>query len=216
MALVSSNTDPLSPRDMELLMVLVNQSAISIKNAMLHAEIKRKSITDGLTGLFNHKHFQERFDHELRRTLRSKKPISLFLMDIDFFKKINDTYGHQAGDEVLRHVSGVLKGALREIDIPARYGGEEFAAVLVETDKKSAVMTAERLREELAASLIRAEGHEIRITASFGVASYPLDADTKDEIIGKADKALYHAKQNGRNMVVTGSKAWPGRTGRGI
>jgi diguanylate cyclase (GGDEF)-like protein len=204
MALVSSNTDPLSPRDMELLVVLMNQSAISIKNAMLHAEIKRKSVTDGLTGLFNHKHFQERFDHELRRTLRSKKPLSLLLMDIDFFKKINDTCGHQAGDEVLRHVSAVLRGALRDIDIPARYGGEEFAAVLIETGKESAVMTAERLREELEEALIKAEGHEIKITASFGVASYPLDADTKDQIIGKADKALYYAKQNGRNMVVTG------------
>lgn len=204
MAFVSGNTDPLSPRDMELLVVLLNQSAIAIKNAMLHAEIKRKSITDGLTGLFNHKHFQERFDHELRRTQRSKKPLSLFLMDIDFFKKINDTYGHQAGDEVLRYVSAVLKGALREIDIPARYGGEEFAAVLVETDKASAVMTAERLREELEQALIKADGHEIRITASFGVASYPLDADDKDQMIGRADKALYYAKQNGRNMVVTG------------
>jgi diguanylate cyclase (GGDEF)-like protein len=216
MALVSSNLDPLSPRDMELLLVLMNQSAISIKNAMLHAEIKKKSITDGLTGLFNHKHFQERFDHELRRTLRNKKPLSLLLMDIDFFKKINDIYGHQAGDEVLRHVSGMLKGALRDIDVPARYGGEEFAAVLVETDKDSAVMTAERLREELEASLIKAEGHDISITASFGVATYPVDARTKDEIIGRADKALYYAKENGRNMVVTGDTGGQRPTGRGI
>lgn len=203
MTSLSAETDPLSPRDMELLSVLVNQSAISIKNAMLHEEIKRRSITDGLTGLFNHKHFQERFAHELRRHLRSQQPLSLLLLDIDFFKKVNDTYGHPAGDKVLMHVAAVLRGTLRDIDIPARYGGEEFAAVLVETDTRMAAMTAERLRRELSDSVIRVDGHEIRITASVGVASYPSDAATKDEIISRSDKALYHAKENGRNMVVT-------------
>jgi diguanylate cyclase (GGDEF)-like protein len=157
--------------------------------------------TDGLTGLFNHKHFQERLNQEFQRIQRIPQPLSLLLIDIDFFKKINDTYGHPAGDMVLKKLAQILKKTLRGIDIIARYGGEEFAAVLMGTDRGGARKMAERLRSKVMENTFQTDEGAINITLSIGVATHPHDAETKDEIISRADQALYYAKEHGRNQV---------------
>jgi diguanylate cyclase (GGDEF)-like protein len=208
--LLSGEINPLSSYQIELLEVLCNQATISLKNAMLHAEIKRKAITDGLTGLFNHRHFQEKFNKELNRFKRFPRPFSLLLIDIDYFKKINDTYGHPAGDAVLKGVARIIKKTLRDIDVPARYGGEEFATILVGADKQEAVRTAERLRTNIMTAEFDAEGNKISVTVSVGIATCPEDAKVKEDIIDRADKALYHAKETGRNKVV----AWTETLGK--
>ena len=187
------------PYQIELLKVLGNQAASSLANAKFHSEIERMAITDGLTGLFNHRNFQERLTDEFRRFERFSSPLSLLLIDIDFFKKINDSFGHPAGDEVLRGVSRIIRDTIRNVDIPARYGGEEFAALLPGTNQEGALKMAERLREIIAEKRFRIEEKELRVSVSIGTATSPHDAGTKEELVEKADKALYYAKKNGRN-----------------
>ena len=200
---VSSVTGSLSPHRLKLLEVLGNQSAISLKNAMFHAEIEMRAISDGLTGLLNHRAFQEQLGHELRRYERMKAPLSLIMMDIDFFKDVNDTYGHPSGDTVLAGVAAVIKGTLRDIDVAARYGGEEFAVLLVDTDSQGAMKMAERLRVSVQNATFKTDSGNISVTLSAGVASVPGDARGKAEIIELADKALYRAKDTGRNRVIS-------------
>jgi diguanylate cyclase (GGDEF)-like protein len=190
------------PYQIELLKVLGNQAASSLANAKFHAEIERMAITDGLTGLFNHRNFQEKLAAEFRRLERFSAPLSLLLIDIDFFKKINDSYGHPAGDEVLRGVARVIRETVRSVDIPARYGGEEFAALLPGTNHEGALKMAERLRESIEKTRFPFEGKELRVTVSIGAATSPHDAVAKEELVEKTDKALYYAKRNGRNRCV--------------
>ena len=190
------------PYQIELLKVLGNQAASSLANAKFHAEIERMAITDGLTGLFNHRNFQETLTAEFRRLERFSAPLSLLLIDIDFFKKINDSYGHPAGDEVLRGVAEVIRETVRSVDIPARYGGEEFAALLPGTNHEGALKMAERLRESIEKTRFPFEGKELRVTVSIGAATSPHDAVAKEELVEKTDKALYYAKRNGRNRCV--------------
>jgi len=186
----------------ELLKVMCNQASTSIANAQLHAEIEKLATTDGLTGLFNHRVFQEKLSDELKRMDRYSEQISLILTDIDFFKKVNDRYGHPAGDIVLKEVAKVIKGTLRDIDIPARYGGEEFAVILPQTNGIGAKNIAERLRKSVMDASFSADGASFKITLSIGIATSPVDAKTKEELIEKSDNALYHAKHNGRNQSV--------------
>ncbi|HBR21998.1 MAG TPA: hypothetical protein DD713_05440, partial [Nitrospiraceae bacterium] len=135
----SEKADFLDTFQIELLRVMCNQAATSIANAKLHTEIEKLATTDGLTGLFNHRVFQEKLSEELKKLSRYSEPSSLILADIDLFKKINDTYGHPTGDLVLKEVSKIIRESIRDIDIPARYGGEEFAAILSRTDSKGAI-----------------------------------------------------------------------------
>src|SRR5438552_13655339 len=134
----------------EMLGVIANQVAISMQNARMFQVVEEQATTDGLTGLVNHRTFQERFQAMLGRAERHQFPVSLILTDIDHFKKVNDTYGHPTGDEVLRRVAAILKANARKIDIVARYGGEEFALVLESTDREGARQLAERIRVEVA------------------------------------------------------------------
>ena len=198
--------DFLDTFQIELLKVMCNQAATSIANAKLHAEIEKLATTDGLTGLFNHRVFQEKLSEELKKLSRYSEPSSLLLADIDFFKKINDTYGHPAGDFVLKEVSKIIREAIRDIDIPARYGGEEFAAILPRTDSKGAMNIAERLRKAVMSGSFSSDTSSLRVTLSIGIATTPLDAKTKEELIEKADNALYYAKHNGRNRSVLWSE----------
>ena len=187
---------------LHILKVMCNQASASLANARLHAAIEKMATTDGLTGLNNHRVFQEKLSAELIRSGRTGKPVSLLLTDIDFFKKINDTYGHPVGDQVLKGVSAIIRETVRTIDIPARYGGEEFAIILPETDAEGALQIAERLRKTIGEQTFTADGKTFRITISMGIAVLPGDAKTKEELIEKADQALYHAKHNGRNRCV--------------
>lgn len=201
LAIASKEPDAISSFQDHLLKIVANQTAMCMTNARLHKEVGRLAVTDGLTGLYNHKHFQERLDEEFQRIERIPQSLSLMLIDIDHFKKINDVYGHPAGDTILAALATILRRVLRGIDILARYGGEEFAAVLINTETGGAKKMAERLRSAVINNPFFINENRLTTTLSIGVATYPHDAVTKEELIDKADKALYHAKENGRNQV---------------
>ncbi len=169
-----------------------------------NAEIRMLSITDPLTGCYNRLYLNERLPQEVRRIRRYRRPLALLMADIDFFKKVNDSYGHQAGDEVLRSFGGLLRNSIREgVDWIVRYSGEEFLIILPETDCAGAYMVAERLRNGLQQQVITYSGQAIRVTASFGGACVlpevsPARADAH-QLIEFADYLLYKAKEKGRN-----------------
>jgi diguanylate cyclase (GGDEF)-like protein len=200
--MLSKQKEFLDSRQISLVEVMCNQAATSIANAKMHAEIKRMATTDGLTGLYNHRVFQQKLTEELKRSERQKTPLSLLLTDIDFFKKVNDTYGHPAGDLVLRGVSRILQNEIRDIDIIARYGGEEFVVILPGTDSIGAKNIAERLRTAIMKETFSSDNRTLKVTMSIGIATAPADTQIKEELIEKADQALYHAKHNGRNQSV--------------
>ncbi|MFN3480244.1 MAG: diguanylate cyclase [Thermodesulfovibrionales bacterium] len=200
---LSERINAISSYQIDLLKILGNQASTAIANARLYSKIEKMAITDGLTGLYNHRHFQERVSSEFSRLSRLSTSLSLLLIDIDHFKKINDTYGHPAGDEVLRGVAGVIRDTIRSIDIPARYGGEEFAVLLPDTNIDGAIRMAERLRSSILNRRFSFNEKEIAVTVSTGIATSPYDAKTKEELIERADEALYRAKQSGRNRCVS-------------
>jgi two-component system cell cycle response regulator len=187
----------------EMLGVIANQVATSLQNAMMYRKMETMATTDGLTGLTNHRSFQERFGQLLERSARHGHKAAVLLCDVDHFKKVNDNYGHPIGDEVLRQVARVLKGAVRVIDIPARYGGEEFAVVLEATDLEGAMRLAERIREDVGRLEIPTDKGPLSVTMSIGVAAFPDDSRDQAELIERADMALYHAKETGRNRVIS-------------
>jgi diguanylate cyclase (GGDEF)-like protein len=172
--------------------------------------VQRQAVTDELTGLFNHRRFQEVIGTEVERARRYGHEMGLIMLDIDNFKQVNDTYGHLQGDMVLREVARVLRQSSREIDEPARYGGEEMAVALPQTDLEGAYQFAERVRrriEELELPLQGGNG-ALKVTASFGAASLSAAGDTdKDALVAAADRALYEAKRSGKNRTVRASAA---------
>ncbi|HEY8141063.1 MAG TPA: sensor domain-containing diguanylate cyclase, partial [Kofleriaceae bacterium] len=186
----------------EMLGVIANQVATSLQNAMMYRKMETMATTDGLTGLTNHRSFKERFGQLLERSARHGHKAAVLLCDVDHFKKVNDNHGHPVGDEVLRQVARVLKGAVRVIDIPARYGGEEFAVVLEATDLEGALRLAERIREDVGRLEIPTDKGPLSVTMSIGVAAFPDDSREQAQLIERADLALYHAKENGRNRVI--------------
>ncbi len=169
----------------------------NIELEKLNVKLEEMVVTDGLTNLYNHKYIYERLEKEIKGAKRYSKPLSIMMFDIDFFKKINDQYGHQLGDNVLKFVSEFLKKELRDTDIIGRYGGEEFVVILPETPLRSAYNTAERLRLGLQNSVIE-EG--VQITISGGVVEVTTENNAL-ELIGKADMLLYMAKHKGRNRI---------------
>jgi diguanylate cyclase (GGDEF)-like protein len=205
LTLVAETTNAFSSSQIEFIKLLTNQASSSLANAKFHEEIEHLAVTDGLTGLFNHRHFQEKLSGEFNRLGRFAEPLSLLLIDIDFFKKINDTYGHPAGDMVLKKVSGIIKKTIRNIDIAARYGGEEFAVILPGTNSQGAMNMAERLRKVIMDTVFSAEGEKFTVTVSVGISTSAqgvTEAKNKEELIERADKALYEAKRTGRNRSV--------------
>jgi len=200
-ALTSAEPSAISAFYGHFLNMVADQAALFITNARLHKEVERLAVTDGLTGLYNHRHFQERLSEEFQRIERIPQSLSMILIDLDHFKKINDIYGHPAGDVVLKGLASILKKTLRGIDIIARYGGEEFAAVLLNTESKGAYKIAERLRIKVMHTPFFAGENKLLLTLSIGIATYPHDAVTKEELISRTDQALYYAKKNGRNQV---------------
>jgi diguanylate cyclase (GGDEF)-like protein len=196
---------PFSERQRELFEYLTNQAAISIENVDLHEQVQRQAVTDELTGLFNHRRFQEVITAEVERMRRFGQDLGLIMLDIDDFKRVNDTYGHLQGDVVLKEVAHALRESSREIDEPARYGGEEMAVALPQTGLQGAYEFAERVRqriESLQIPLLDGDG-TLRVTASFGAASLPDSAKIdKDALVAAADAALYRAKRSGKNRTV--------------
>lgn len=192
-----------SEAEHELFGYLAGQATLSIENVDLHETVQQQAVTDELTGLFNVRQFHSRLDGEIDRAERFGNPLSLVMLDIDKFKSVNDTYGHQQGDKVLIEVARVLRRMSRDVDLPARYGGEEMAVVLPQTDLIGAEQQAERIRAALEGMNIQRldGGGRLPVTASFGVASFPSEAGDKTALIAAADAALYRAKRGGRNRV---------------
>ncbi|HEB75098.1 MAG TPA: diguanylate cyclase [Nitrospirae bacterium] len=168
----------------------------------LQNEIAKLATTDGLTGLNNHRMFQDRLSEEIQRAERYKSKLFLLLIDIDHFKRFNDTYGHQTGDDVLRTMAQIIKGSIRKVDFAARYGGEEFVLILPETDCGHTFTVAERIRKAVMDYPFNLkDGTKAGLTVSIGVACFPEDSAEKEDLIRKADTALYFAKGLGRNKV---------------
>lgn len=184
-----------------LLEVIAQQVAISVANARMYAQMEQMATTDALTGLTNRGTFNQKLVEVIARSERGAGDFSLLLTDIDHFKKINDTYGHPVGDEVLRQVAATFREVLRQTDIPARYGGEEFVVVLEATPLEGATLIAERLRRAVGKLRFESPKGNFHISMSFGVATWPHDADHPELLIEHADQALYFAKRNGRNQV---------------
>ena len=204
---------PFGAADLELLALLSNMIAIALHNAHLY----HRSIVDGLTRVYSRGHFDVHLVQELararRRRGREEQPratgtetayrLTLVMLDIDHFKRVNDTWGHQTGDQVLRAIGHVLSDAVRTMDIVSRYGGEEFAIVFPETAKADGERIAERIRARIQAMDVRTPaGDPLPVTASLGIATFPEDAEEVRELVAAADKALYQAKAGGRNRVV--------------
>jgi diguanylate cyclase (GGDEF)-like protein len=208
-----------TPEETALCTALGEQAAAAFRNARLYRQlqdqkeiIELQATTDGLTGLFNHRHFFERLRAEVTRARRYGLVLSLLMLDLDDFKNVNDQFGHPAGDDVLHAVSDVIRGQLRQnLDIPARYGGEEFAVILPHTGTQEsdadladgARTTGERIRRAIAEMElpIDQEGPPVHITASVGLAMLPAHAEDADELVSKADQALYRAKRAGKDRV---------------
>ena len=169
----------------------------------LQAELREQSLRDPLTGLYNRRYLNETLGRELIQAARENIPLSIILADIDYFKKVNDTYGHQVGDKVLVTIASLLKQHARESDIVCRYGGEEFLLVFLGTPLAVAAQRAEALRQTCATCSIQTEQAELMVTLSFGLASYPDHGKQADELIIKADQALYQSKHTGRNRVTS-------------
>jgi diguanylate cyclase (GGDEF)-like protein/PAS domain S-box-containing protein len=188
-------------RSADMLQAFANHAALALENARLFEQLEILAITDGLTGLFNQRHFEEVASREIQRAVRYKKPLSLVMMDIDHFKLVNDQYGHRAGDQALQMISKIFLDSLRKIDLISRYGGEEFTILLPDTDLAGAGVLADRLRLSIASSpLVLPEGL-VRVTCSLGVASLQSCPPNLKDMINCADKALYEAKKAGRNQV---------------
>jgi diguanylate cyclase (GGDEF)-like protein len=183
------------------LQVLTNQMATSVTNARMVRRLKEMATTDGLTGLLNHRVFQEELERKLKSAGRFGRPLSVILTDLDKFKTVNDTHGHPVGDQVLKGYAQVLERAMRETDLVARYGGEEFAVICEQTDETGAEQLAHRIREEMAAQLFQSDSGEFQVTCSLGIATYPTHGSNKASLVEAADQALYQAKENGRNRV---------------
>lgn len=189
---------PWSIDDLTFFGALADQLSVAVENADLHEEKKLQAVTDGLTGISNRRNFNEAFLKEFERARRYAEPLSLAVVDLDYLKKINDTYGHTAGDDAIKAVASVLSTSSRSIDVAARYGGEEFCLLFPNTLLEESVRIAERIRRLINEVELEGVG---QISASIGVANFPLHASDPDELFERADEALYKAKQQGRNKV---------------
>lgn len=181
--------------------ILVTQFISSLKRANLYRKIQELAITDSLTKIFTRRYILDRFDEELRRSRELKITLSCLMIDIDNFKSYNDTYGHHVGDIVLRNIADLIKLNSREIDLIGRFGGEEFLVVLPMTDKAGALFAAERIRRAVESKRIKAFDEVLGVTVSIGIANFPEDSLVIQELIDRADWALYRSKRTGKNKV---------------
>jgi diguanylate cyclase (GGDEF)-like protein len=198
----SDNADEFTERDVQMLSVVARSAALALENAELHKKTEELTIIDELTETYNYRYFLQKLQEEKRRALRYNLPLSLIMVDIDWFKKLNDTYGHEAGNKVLKQLSRIIKSCIRDVDIFARYGGEEFVIILPQTPQREAMTIGERIREKVENSVIDAgKAGKLTITVSVGVSSFPENGKSHEELVSVADQALYRAKGEGRNLV---------------
>ncbi len=191
---------PITEDDLKLFTMLANQAGLAIENSQLFEMVVHKSHTDSLTSLWNHGFFQDTLLNEIEKTKKEQTPLSLAMVDIDNFKKLNDTSGHHFGDKILMQLAQIVKESSRENDYVCRYGGEEFSMILSKTNKDQAFLLAERLREKISQHpFLDAAEQPLKLTVSIGIAEFPKDAHSKEELIQLADKAMYTAKFVGKN-----------------
>ena len=191
----------ISDADKEKFVILAQQLLIGIRRAVLYQKVKGLAITDALTQVYCRRYFLERFSEELKRSRKNKLHLCFLMIDLDNFKQFNDRYGHLVGDAILRQVAKTISDMVRQIDFIGRYGGEELAIVLAETDKEQASFAAERIRQAIEGSIIKAYDEELRVTVSIGVSTFPENTDHMRDLIEMADQALYLAKETGKNKV---------------
>lgn len=182
-----------------------NKTDVIKKINFMYSQTRHMSVTDALTGLFNRRHFESTIEREFMRAKRYSSDLSIAVFDIDYFKKINDTYGHLCGDYVLKEIAYIALETFRKTDIIFRYGGEEFVVILTETPIDKAVIPLERFRKTIEDYPFFYDNNHLKVTVSVGVETLNPDIFTSSDLFGNADKALYHAKENGRNKVVTSS-----------
>jgi diguanylate cyclase (GGDEF)-like protein len=193
----------LRPEERSILTTALNQFKTSVEKALYVEEVVALSVTDGMTDIGNRRHFTQNLEREIPRAIRHRQPLSLLIVDVDHFKKVNDIHGHLVGDVVLKGVARILEGCIRQTDLVARYGGEEFVVLAPSTDLESVRVLAERIRERVASTLFQSDGTRLSITVSLGVAELSLDqAQNADDLIAIADRRLYIAKREGRNRAV--------------
>ncbi|MFV0422785.1 diguanylate cyclase [Oleidesulfovibrio sp.] len=201
-ALLTQDDCNLGKDQVQVLHSAMRHLALAVKNALLFSEMRTQADHDGLTQLHNRRHFDSKLRDELDRHGRYRLPLTLMMLDIDYFKQINDRYGHQVGDAILRELSSLLRDTIRSTDYCARYGGEEFVAILPHTEEKQARVLAERLRKAIEARTFRHHGQAIKVTISIGLTGVrPGALNSRDDLVKEADSALYLAKANGRNVV---------------
>ncbi len=193
----------INEEDQEKFTIMANQFALALRRVKLYAEIEKIAITDSLTELYTRHYLMERFQEELRRSKLHNIHLAFLMIDVDFFKKFNDQFGHLTGDQILRAIGVVIKENIREIDIAGRYGGEEFCVVLPDTSRDGAQYVAERIRLEMEKRAIKAYDTTHKVTISIGIATFPSDGKSVEELIDKSDWALYRAKKKGRNCICT-------------
>ncbi|MCA9405228.1 MAG: sensor domain-containing diguanylate cyclase [Candidatus Omnitrophica bacterium] len=191
----------ISEDDLKIFTMLANQAGLAIENSQLYEMVKHKSHTDSLTSLWNHGYFQNQLDYAVKNTAKGQS-LSIMMIDLDNFKALNDTYGHQTGDVVLKETANILQDSSRESDCVCRYGGEEFAVILPETSKEQAFSIAERIRQRVSQHSFPLNSSErgLQMTLSIGIATYPEDASNKDTLTAMADKAMYISKMSGKNQ----------------
>ena len=188
--------------DLDFILNLSEFIAMSISNAVLYEQANKLAVTDGLTGISNRQSVEKSLQIEFERSKRYNSPLSLILLDVDHFKDVNDTYGHQKGDEILIAFASLLKKACRANDIAARYGGEEFLMILPQSNAQGAFKIAERVREEMMKISFTGNKSNFTVTVSCGVAEFNKDYGSINKLIGAADQALYKAKNGGRNKTI--------------
>jgi diguanylate cyclase (GGDEF)-like protein len=194
--------------EIDILSLYTNAVSVALNNSLRHEYVKKMSYTDAKTQLYNDRYMNVRLAEEYSRSERINMPLSVMIVDIDFFKNYNDTFGHLAGDNALKKVASVLRAAAREEDVVCRYGGEEFCVILPNTPAKAAKSVAERFRKSIERTKFYKEEVQPngQLTCSFGVATIPTDAQDQRDVVDKADKALYYSKHHGRNIVTAFSE----------
>jgi diguanylate cyclase (GGDEF)-like protein len=204
---------PFKEEDLSTVVFLAEQGGVAIENVTLHEEAQRLSLTDGLTGTWNRRYFQMQFRQVLATSVRFERPFSILMLDLDHFKRINDTFGHQRGDATLIEFTQRVTKVLREVDTFARYGGEEFICLLPETDYGGALVTSEKILDAVKGEPFGDTGEQLaKLTVSIGVASYPIHGVSFSVLVEAADQALYSAKQEGRDRVIVAGQQPPNLT----